>query len=588
MSKCRVIAANAPLMLSVLCGCVNDDSPGPALSGHADPTTGSQNTALFRDVALESGLRFTHDNGATGELYMPEIMGAGVALVDFDLDGDLDVYLVQGVVIQTSPAEVESAQQAATPVNRLFRNDLIPAGELRFVDVTASSGLDHAGYGMGAAVGDIDNDGDDDLYLTNFGANALFRNDGGGRFSDITSTGDTDNPAWSTSASFCDFDEDGDLDLFVTNYLAFDVARRKNCRSPGGARDYCGPFAYSSVPDRLYKNDGDGGFRDVSEQFGLNAKYGPGLGVICVDFDGDRMLDFFVANDGQANQLWLNRGEEGLLERGLMSGTAYNASGNPEASMGVTAGDFDGDGDEDLFVTHLANETNTLYANDGEGRFLDVTNAFDLGFSSLPYTGFGARWFDFDNDGLLDLFVANGKVKLEESRGGVSDYPFEQPNQLFRNLGSSFEDVSAASGEVLRLLEISRGAAFGDIDNDGDVDIVLTNNAGPVRLLRNDTQTQHHWLLVTLVDAGSNRPTDGARVTLLRSEQPPVQRRTHTDGSYLSASDRRIHFGLGKSPAVDGLLVEWLDGDLEIWRDVQSNRQIVLTRGEGEPVSDHP
>ncbi|MCP3982204.1 MAG: CRTAC1 family protein [bacterium] len=565
MSRGRAFRRAAALMVLTLSGCAGDPPPGPALSAPVERDSDQRRPAQFRDVAAETGLEFTHDNGATGAMHMPEIMGAGVALFDYDRDGDLDVYLVQG---------------AAPRTNRLFRNELVPTGSLRFADVTEGSGLDHVGFGMGVAVGDIDNDGDDDLYLTNVGANALFRNQGDGRFVDVTETGDTADPSWSTSASFCDVDHDGDLDLYVTNYVAFDAARNKECASPGGQRDYCGPDAYPEVPDRLYENDGAGGFRDVSAERGIHAAYGPGLGVICVDFDADGLRDVFVANDGKANQLWLNRGERGFVEHGLMSGTAYNVSGEPEAGMGVAAGDFDGDGDEDLFLTHLVNETNTLYVNEGGGRFRDATDSYRLGFPSRTSTGFGTQWFDFDNDGLLDLFIANGNVKLEESRSGISDYPFEQPNQLFRNLGSSFEDVSASAGAVLQQPEISRGIAVGDIDNDGDVDLVQTNNGGPVRLLRNETTTRSHWLLVTLVNTGEVRHADGARVVLLRSGQSPLWRRAHTDGSYLSASDRRVHFGLGPSGSIDGLRVEWPDGDSEVWRDVGADRRLVLTRGE--------
>ena len=319
--------------------------------------------------------------------------------------------------------------------------------------------MGHDGYGMGATVGDIDNDGDSDLYVTNFGPNVLYRNNGDGTFADITENSTTGDPLWSTSAAFLDYDRDGDLDLFVTNYVDFAMDNNKHCASAGGQRDYCGPRAYNAAPDRLYRNEGDGRFTDVTTAAGLDAAFGSGLGVVCADFNLDGWVDIYVANDQRENQLWINGGDGRFTDHGPLSGSAVNMNGKAESSMGVTAGDFDGDGDEDLFMTHLATETNTLYLNDGTANFIDATDRFDLGFSSRPFTGFGSEWFDYDNDGTLDLFVANGAVTLEESRIGKSEYPYEQTNQLFQNDGQrKFTDISTQSGPALALLEVSRGA----------------------------------------------------------------------------------------------------------------------------------
>ncbi len=500
---------------------------------------------LFDEASARTGLNFEHLNGAVGEFFMPEIMGSGLALIDYDSDGDLDVYFLQG----------SEFSESGSHSNQLFRNELIPSGELRFVDATAGSGLDHSGYGMGAAVGDYDNDGDPDLFITNFGANALFRNDGDGTFSDVTSSG-LDDPRWSASASFFDYDNDGDLDLFFTNYVDFNVRNNKDCFDPTGARDYCTPNVYNPVPDRLFRND-DGSFVDVSQSSGLGAAFGNGLGVTAADFNGDGWTDIYVANDGVANQLWINQGDGFFVDDSLLAGAAYNADGRPEAGMGVTAADFDFDGDEDLFMTHLTQETNTLYLNNGRAQFRDVTNRFGLGSVSMAFTGFGSRWFDFDNDGFLDLFIANGAVTIMESQR-AEPRPFRQRNQLFRGTDARFEDLSAS----LDLEEISRGAASGDIDSDGDVDIVISNNGGPARLLLNRTGTQANWLRV--------RSRLGARVAVTVGGKQHWGR-VHSDGSYLSASEAVAHFGLGAATSVESVKVVLPDGQTRTFDSVAIN-----------------
>jgi hypothetical protein len=555
-------------------------------NGTRQPQTGGAVPAgdvPFEEVAGATGLTFMHFNGAAGAYYQPEVFGPGVALFDYDDDGDLDVYLPQATMLDPaqSPATALFPLPAGQPAgDRLFRNELVPGGVLRFSDVTAAAGLGHAGYAQGVATGDFDNDGHTDLYVTGFGSNVLYRNDGDGTYTDVTAQAGVDEPRWSTSAAFLDYDRDGDLDLFVANYVAFTVAGNKQCTDADGTLDYCGPQSYAKVRDRLFRNDGAARFTDVSDAAGLGAAFGPGLGVTCADFNGDGWQDIYVANDGDDNQLWINRQDGTFENTALMAGVAINAYGKPEASMGVTAGDFDGDGDEDLFMTHLDRETNTLYVNDGTGNFLDVTDARRLGRISLPYTGFGSEWFDYDNDGDLDLFIANGAVKIEEALRG-EPFPYRERNQLIRNDGAAgFTDVTEAAGAALALVEVSRGAAFGDIDNDGDVDIVVANNNGPTRLLRN-TVSGRHWLGVRLAGTQSNRAGLGARVVVMREDGTALWRRAHTDGSYLSANDPRLHFGLGDDPRIQAVGVVWPSGRRERWEAVGADGFVTLREGSG-------
>jgi len=515
---------------------------------------------------------------------MPEIMGAGGALLDYDGDGDLDVYLIQGTMLDKSKKTAESRFPPPPdwkPGNRLFRNELVPGGPLRFTDVTDQAGVGFIGYGMGAATGDYDNDGDPDLFVTNFGPDVLFRNNGNGSFTDVTREAGVDDPRWSASAAFVDYDRDGDLDLFVTNYLDFTVRGNKECHDSAGERDYCTPAAYRPVPDRLFRNEGKGKFVDVTVAAGIGKAYGPGLGVTCSDFNGDGWIDIYVANDGAANLLWLNQGNGTFEESALLSGAAYSADGIARAGMGVTAADFDSDGDEDILVTNLAREGSTLYRNDGRGSFYDATMELGLHHLSFPFTGFGVEWLDYDNDGKVDLFAANGGVTIVESLRGTP-YPFQQRNQLFRNEGSGkFRETTAEGGTAMELLEVSRGAAFGDIDNDGDVDILVTNNNGPVRLLRNERGSRGHWLQVRPEGVRSNRDGIGARISVLLEGQAALLRRAHTDGSYLTAQDLRVHFGLGNRASIDGVRVEWPDGFKETWDKVQVDRVVKLRQGTG-------
>jgi enediyne biosynthesis protein E4 len=545
--------------------------------------------ALFRDVAADVGLQFQHFTGATGEFFMPEIMGAGAALFDYDGDGDLDVYLLQGALLDKSKQLKDSLFPAPVrhwPGHRLFRNELVPSGRLGFRDVTQQAGVGYEGYGMGAAVGDYDNDGDLDLYITHFGPNVLYRNNGNGTFTDVTREAGVDDPRWSASAAFLDYDRDGDLDLFLTNYVDFTLKGNKKCYAPTGEPDYCTPAAYRPVPDRLFRNEGNGKFADVTQAAGIGAAFGPGLGVVCADFNSDGWIDIYVANDGAANLLWINKGNGAFEETALMSGAAYSLDGVARAGMGVAAGDFDNDGDDDLLVTNLAREGSTLYRNH-RGSFNDVTLEFGLARATFPSTGFGVGWFDYNNDGTLDLFAANGAVTIVETLRGTR-YPFQQKNQLFRNDGEGkpLVEVGANAGSVFEQLQVGRGAAFGDIDNDGDLDVLVSNNNGPVQLLLNEAAAKNHWLQVRLRRVSNNRDGIGTRVAVLRKNQAPLWRHAHTDGSYLSAHDSRVHFGLGSDGNPQSIVVSWLGGTREVFEGIKPDTIVTLTEQAGKPYKD--
>jgi hypothetical protein len=521
----------------------------------------------FSEIATAAGIDFVHRNGAGGRFFYPELMQGGAGLVDVDGDGDLDAYLVQ-----SGPLPPDGSESAS---NRLYLND----GDGGFVDATAVSGTGDRGYGSGVAVGDYDGDGDLDLYVTNLGRNTLYRNGGEGVFVDVTAAAGVGDERYSTSAVFFDYDGDGDLDLYVCNYVDWSVAVERTCRGPMGLVGYCSPSEYEAPADSLYRNEGDGRFVDVSVTSGVAAARSTGLGVVAADFDDDGRVDLYVANDQRPNFLWMNRGDGTFREEALLRGNALNELGQPEAGMGVAVADPDGDGDWDLFVSHLGGETNTYYRNQGDGFFVDATDELGLGAVSQPFTGFGTGFADFDHDGALDLFLANGKV----SPGDSVQPDYREPNQVFSGRrGGRFEDVSAGAGASLELLEVSRAAAFGDIDGDGDVDVLMVNNEGPARLYRNDIEAAGHWLAVKLRDRPPNPHGVGATLEL-RSGDRVSRRLVQPSYSYCASNDLTVHFGLGDAARVD-LSVRWPDGSVQELRDVEADRRYVVERelaGEG-------
>ena len=538
------------------------------------PSAAPEASAWFEDHAADAGLAFQHINGMSGRLYMTEILAPGGALFDMDNDGDLDVYVPQGF---------ELGGSTRTSRGHLYRNDLAPGKPLHFTDVTDASGIVATGYGMGVAAGDYDNDGFVDLYLTSFGTSQLFHNNGDGTFTDVTKSSGTGITGWTVPATFFDYDRDGWLDLYVGSYLQYSLDSNTKCFSPSGAVDYCTPNTYKPLPGRLFHNNGDGTFADVTAKSRIASEFGPALGVTAADFNGDGWIDLYVANDSQPNQLWINQHDGTFKNTALVAGVALTAEGKAEASMGVDAGDFDNDGDEDLFITEQTGEGHNLYVNDGHGAFEDQSARSGLAAASLAFTGFGTAWFDFDNDGWLDLLTVNGAVQtIEALAQGHDPFPLHQRKQLFRNLGNGrFEDVSAKAGKVFQLSEVGRGAAFGDIDNDGDTDIVVANNNGPMRLLINNVGNRKHWLGLQIkqprpgargADGRFWRDSIGTRVEIIRRNQPTLWRRVRADGSYASANDARVLVGLGDSSERPNVRIHWPDGRVEEVMDVAIDR----------------
>ena len=544
--------------------------------------TGQRKQVVFKEVAEQVGLKFQHYNGMTGKFYLPEITGSGGALFDFDNDGDLDVFLVQGNTLEpnTQPgATLFPWRGPETPRGRLFRNDLNAKGaQLLFTDVTSQSGIVATGYGMGVAVGDINNDGLPDLYLTNLGSNQMYLNKGGGKFTDVTKESGTDDPRWSTSASFFDYDRDGWLDLMVVNYADFTVANSPNCFASNTARDYCTPRVFRSPGNRLFHNKGNGVFEDVTVSAGVSKEFGHGLGIVTADFNNDGWIDVYVANDGDQNQLWTNQKNGTFVNEALLAGAAVNRNGQTEAGMGVDVGDFDGNGTDDIFVKHLMDEINALFVNLGQAVFEERTREAGLGMPGRRFTGFGTLFFDYDNDGWLDLFVANGAVQLiQELVRQKNPFPLGQPNQLFRNTGKG-GFVEIMDQAELQPLEVSRGAVVGDVDNDGDADVLVTNNNGPARLLLNQVGNQNHWLGLRVIGK-SGRDMLGALVEIVVTENNVLRRRVRTDGSYLSGNDPRVLVGLGQSLKVKAVRVRWPGGTTEEWKDVRVDQYTTLKEG---------
>jgi hypothetical protein len=549
---------------------------------------GNASSTIFDELADKSGLKFRHYNGMTGKLFLPEVMGAGAALFDFDLDGDLDVFLVQGSVLEPGQQPARTLfpwREKEEPRGKLFRSDLVVGLDgspvLTFTDVTERSGIRADGYGMGAISGDVNNDGWPDLYLCNLGPNHLYLNNGNGTFTDATEKAGADDRRWSTSAAFVDYDRDGWLDLMVVNYADFAPQSSPTCYAETTVKDYCGPRSFRAPGNRLLHNKGDGSFEDVTVPAGVSREFGHALGVVTADFDRDGWMDIYVANDGDPNQLWTNQKNGTFKNEALLAGAAVNRDGQAEAGMGVDAGDFNGDGTEDIFVTHLMEETNTLYFNMGGGAFEDRTREAGLGLPGSRLTGFGTLFFDYDNDGRLDLLVVNGAVRhLQELVRSGDPYPLGQPDQLFHNEGAGkFMEVSERAGPSFRLLEVGRGAAFGDMDNDGDTDVLVTNNNGPARLFLNRIGNRNHWLGLRLLGKSANRDMLGASVEVVVTPKQVLWRRARTDGSYCSSQDPRVLVGIGSAERVETVRVRWPSGNVEEWKVPSINRYLTLKEG---------
>ena len=554
-------AALAVLVQSTLAG-ARVQQRAPAAAGH-HPT--------FRDVAAARGVEVTHVNGASDQRFFPEIMGSGGLFFDFDNDGWLDLLLVDGGSF-ADPAVARTAR------HRLFHN----RGNGSFEDVTAASGIAHHAYGMGACAGDVDNDGRIDLYVTNVGANNLFRNAGNGRFVEVPKAGGAEGGTWSTSCAFADIDHDGFLDLFVTNYVDSQRGKNEFCgiSGPPPVRDYCHPLIYPPLTNTLYRNTGHGGFEDISTRAGIAGFRGNGLGVAVTDIDADGWPDVFVANDSMPNFLFHNERNGTFTEIAALAGVAVAADGKARAGMGTAFADFSGTGRPGLVVTNHETEMHSLFENLGGRLFSDVTLRSGLGPVTRPYVGFGVVFFDYDNDTHLDLAIANGNVMAHVAQfraGGM----FGQRNLLLHNVSGRYVDMKDAAGPGFAPELVSRTLVAGDIDNDGDLDLLITNNGGRANLLLNEGGNAGNALLVRAIGSGtSNRSAIGARLTLTMG-QVRQMREVQSGSSYLGQNDLRVHFGLGQATRADRLEIRWPSGAVEMFDGVAANQILTIQEGRG-------
>jgi hypothetical protein len=509
----------------------------------------------FVEVADKVGITLMNMHGGEAKDYILEANGNGAAFFDYDNDGDVDALIVNG-------STLENYKKGGDPMVALYRND-----NGRFTDVTRQARLTKNGWGMGVCAADYDNDGDTDVYITAFGPNVLFRNEGNGTFSDVTTAARVGDSRWGTGCAFGDYNRDGDVDLYVANYMAFD---EKTVRPRGsndlcrymGADVFCGPIGLPGEPDVLYRNNGNGTFADVTERAGIRDPNYYGFGVLFSDFDNDGWPDIYVANDSNPNLLFHNKKDGTFSEVGLLSGSALNEAGRAQSGMGVAAGDYDRNGFLDIFVTNFARDTNTLYKNIGNMFFIDTTVAAGLGEISLPYLGWGANLADFDNDGLLDIFVANGHVYPQVDKLNVGQ-KYLQRKELYRNLGNGkFEEIARNASADFLTGKSARGSPVADYDNDGDLDVLVVNLNNRPSLYRNDNGNRNHWIGFRLEGTRSNRDAIGARIEIEAGGLKQVSE-VRSGESYLSHNDFRIHFGLGAATAIDRGRIRWPNGNTQ-------------------------
>ena len=534
------------------------------LTGCGELQKKSEGKIWFEDQAVLRGIDFVHESGFSGNYWMPEMITGGAALADLDGDGDLDAYFVQGGKI---PGGAPDA-----PPNRLYFNQ----GDGQFLAAPEPGAAADRGYGMGVAAGDYDNDGDIDLYITNLGPNVLLRNDGSGHFDDVTASTGVADDGWGTAAAFLDLDHDGDLDLFLVNYLHWSPATAKECFSPD-IRTYCGPTSGDAQPDRLFRNNGDGTFTDVSMAAGINAAFGSGLGIVGADVNDDGLTDIFVANDGMVNQLWLNQGNLNFVDESFLWGCAMDDHGIAKAGMGVAAADVDDDQDVDILVMNLVRQTDSYYRNEGT-HFEDATSMTGLGAPSRRFTRFGVALADFDNDGVLDVYEANGRTLHTPEQKG--DDVFAQPNSLFRGSGGGmFEPVSRQGGTLATLVHTSRSVAKGDVDNDGGIDLLAINRDARPYLLMNQIHQRGHWARFRVLTR-YGRDAHGATVSASIGGKRQY-RNVQVAASYLAANDPRVHFGLDSHTGIMDIEVHWPSGESEAFGDFPADRTAILQYGEG-------
>jgi len=533
----------------------------------------------FADVTTESGIRFKHNNGAAGKKYLPETLGAGAAFLDYDNDGWLDILLVNST---SWPGNKGAATSSA-----LYRNNQ----DGSFRDVTREAGLSSNLYGIGCAVGDYDNDGFADIYLTAVGPDKLYRNLGSGKFQDVTARAGVGDPGFGTSAAWLDYDRDGRLDLFVANYVEWSPEADVHCTLDGTNKSYCTPQKYKGQSSTLYRNRGGGSFENVTERAGLQDPTSKALGVALLDYNDDGHMDLFVANDTEPNKLYKNNGNGTFTDEALTAGVAFGESGAARAGMGVDAADYDGSGRQSLVIGNFTSESMALYHNDGGGLFTDEARASGIGRMSEQSLTFATFFFDYDLDGLLDIFAVNGHVS-DDIQKVQPRVRYAQPPHLFRNLGrKKFEEVTARVGRALGRAVVGRGAAYGDYDNDGDLDILVTANGGPARLYRNDNANQNDVLKVRLVGSRSNRDAVGARVTVSGANNFKARNVVRTGSSYASQSETTLTLGLGRPDAAERtftLDIVWPNGEKMSLQQIKANQSLVVQEGQGvarsEPI----
>jgi hypothetical protein len=523
----------------------------------------------FVNIASEAKIAFKHENGATPQKYMPETMAGGSLFLDYNSDGWPDIFFVNG-------GSFVDKQKAAAARHRLYRNNK----DGTFTDMTSASGIEVSGFGVGACSADYDNDGWADLYVTAVGGNKLYHNNGNGTFTDVTEKAGVASKLWSSSCAFGDIDNDGNVDLYVTNYVDFSVNNNKYCVFSGDTRVYCHPNVYNGEPDLLFRNNGNGTFTDVSRAAGIERPDGKGLGVVFGDVDSDGWTDIYVANDSTPNFLFHNKGKGIFEEVGLRAGVAVGIDGQPLAGMGTDMGDVNGDGLLDIFVTNLDRQTHNLYRNLGKGLFADITFESGVGEATLPFVGFGAVFLDYDNDTDLDLAIANGDVidNVSVFRDSTS---YEQRNLLLQNDGTGkFRDVGPASGPGFAIKKPSRSLSVADIDNDGDLDLLVGNVGQTPDLLRNDGGNKANSLLIKTVGSKSNRDGIGALLKLTVGGKVLV-RDVKAGSSYLSQNDMRVHFGMGNAARADRLEIRWPSGAVDSLQGIEANQILTITEGQG-------